>query len=290
MFRGLSPAGAEVEAGPALPGSLWFHGWFGDQVADVLFCPLGVRPWRVNRPSVAVLHDLSVLRFPGWQSFKNRATALPFLEDTVRGARVVAPSRAVAEEIRRFFPGSRPVVIPHGLDAPRPGAWNGPPLPPEYFLFLGTLEPRKNLGLCLDLWAADPSLPPLVVAGAPGWKVRLPRLPRHVLPVGYVDDAAKDWLLDHCLGLLYPSSYEGFGLPVAEAAVRGVPVLATAVPATEEYDLPSWIPVRPEAASLRDGLRRAMGGSVDRRPAAIRSWAEAARDYAEVLADAARRH
>lgn len=289
IFPDLGPAGAAVEAGPALPGSIWFHAWFRDQPADVLFCPLGVRPWRANRPCVVVVHDLSVLRFPGWQSLKNRVTTLPFLEDTVRGARLVVPSRAVAEEVRRFFPGSRPVAIPHGLDAPRPGAWGAGPLPSEYFLFLGTLEPRKNLALCIEVWTADPSLPPLVVAGAPGWKVRLPRLPRNVVPVGYVDESAKAWLLDHCLGLLYPSAYEGFGLPVAEAAARGIPVLATAVPATEEYVLPSWVPVRPEAASLRDGLRRVVRGSVPRQPAAIRSWAEAARDYAEVLADAARR-
>jgi len=289
VFRDLAPAGIRVEAGPSLPGSIWFHGWFRNQDADVLFCPLGVRPWRAPQPCVAVIHDLSILRFPGWQSFKNRATILPFLEDTVRGARVVVPSRAVADEVCRFFPGSLPLAIPHGLDPPQAGEWTGPPLPPVFFLFLGTLEPRKNLALCLDLWSADPSLPPLVVAGAPGWKVRLPRLPRHVLPVGYVDEPGKAWLLDHCLALLYPSSYEGFGLPVAEAAARGVPVLATAVPATEEYDLPSWIPVRPEAADLRAALAQVLRGRVVREPARIRPWAEAARDYAGVLADAARR-
>jgi glycosyltransferase involved in cell wall biosynthesis len=289
VFRDLAPAGIRVEAGPAFPGSMWFHGWFRHADADVLFCPLGVRPWRADRPCVAVIHDLSVLRYPGWQSFKNRATVLPFLEDTVRGAAVVVPCRAVADEVRRFFPGSDPVVIPHGLDAPRPGAWTAAPLPSEFFLFLGTMEPRKNLALCLEVWKADPSLPPLVVAGAPGWKVRLPRLPRNVVMAGYVDEAGKDWLLDHCLALLYPSSYEGFGLPVAEAAVRGVPVLATAVPATEEYTLPSWIRVKPEPGSVREGVRRVLGGAAVKEPARVRPWIEAARDYAGVLTDAARR-
>ena len=287
MFRDLAPAGGRVEAGPALPGSVWFHGWFRDCAADVLFCPLGVRPWKMNRPAVAVIHDLSVLRFPGLHSVKNRATALPFLEDTVRSARIVVPSRRVADEVRRYFPGSRPEAIAHGMDPTPPGSWEGPSLPSEYFLFLGTLEPRKNLALCLEVWAASPSLPPLVVAGAPGWKVRLPRLPANIVPVGYVDELGKRWLLDHCLALLYPSAYEGFGLPVIEAAARGIPILATAVPATEEYVLPSWIPIRPGAADIVEALRHVLSGAAVREPARIRSWAAAAHEYAGVLADAA---
>ncbi len=289
VFRDLAPAGAVVEAGPAYPGSVWFHGWFPRVKADVLFCPNGVRPWRAARPCVALVHDLSVLRCPGWQSWKNRATALPFLEDTVRNAAVIVPSRAVADEVRRYFPGSRPTAVPHGSVPPGPGAWSGPPLPSEFFLFLGTLEPRKNLALCLEVWRGDPSLPPLVIAGAPGWKVRIPRLPANVRLAGYVDEPGKAWLLDHCLALLYPSAYEGFGLPVVEAAVRGVPVLATAVPATQEYALPSWIGVEASAGSIRAGVRRVLKGGACRQPARVRPWADAARDYAEVLARAAGR-
>jgi alpha-1,3-rhamnosyl/mannosyltransferase len=285
MSQDLPSFRGEILCGPALPGSIWFHRWFDrlrDQ--DTLFCPLGVRPYASAKKSVVVLHDLSVLRYPGWQSLKNRVTVLPFLEDTVRHARLIVPSRRVYDEVLRYFRGAHVSVIPHGWDPPSEAAsWDRAPLPDEYFLFLGTLEPRKNPRLLVDLWKEHPELPPLLMAGAEGWHVRLGRMPGSIRLLGYVTAGEKRWLLEHALSLLYPSSYEGFGLPVAEAGSLGVPVIATRVPAVEEYDIPSWVSITLTKASLLDAVRQVLHGKAPRLRAALPSWEEAACRYAQVM-------
>jgi len=292
MIQDLPSFRGDVLCGPALLGSLWFHRWFDRlQEEDNLFCPLGVRPFGTSKKSVVVLHDLSVLLFPGWQSLKNRATVLPFLEDTVRHSLLIVPSARVRDEVVRYFRRAHVIVIPHGWDPPaEAAAWARAPLPDEYFLFLGTCEPRKNPRLLVDLWGGHPEWPPLLMAGAQGWRMRLGRLPANVRHHGYVAQGEKRWLLERTLALIYPSSYEGFGLPLAEAGGLGVPVIATRVPAAEEYDIPSWIPIVPTKASILEAVRRVLRGGVPRTNAALPTWREAAGRYVEVLKDYADSH
>ena len=125
----LPPFRGDLRIGPDLPGSLWYHRWFGRlSDGDALFCPLGVRPFRTAKPSVVVVHDFSVLLYPGWQSLKNRATILPFLNDTVRGSHLIVPSRQVRREVLRYFRTARVTVIPHGWDpSPAAPAWDRGP-------------------------------------------------------------------------------------------------------------------------------------------------------------------
>jgi len=290
--RDLPPFRGDLLCGPNLPGSLWYHRWFGRLAdGDALFCPLGVRPFGSVKQSVVVVHDLSVLLYPGWQSLKNRLTILPFLNDTARGSHLIVPSHQIKEEMLRYFRTARVTVIPHGWDpTPAAPAWERGLLPDEYFLFLGTLEPRKNPLLLINAWMAHPQWPPLLLAGGAGWQVRLGRLPANVRALGYVTEAEKQFLLRHARALIYPSSYEGFGLPVLEAAALGVPVIATRVPAAVEYELPSWIPLALNEAGVEDAVRAALSGHVSIEKARVPSWNEIAARYAEVLNDEARCH
>lgn len=110
----------------------------------------------------------------------------------------------------------------------------------RHLLFIGTLEPRKNLGLvfdaCARLLARGQALPPLVVAGQEGtagdaWRARAREAPLagHVSFAGYVDAARREALFAEARAVVVPSLEEGFGLPALEAMACGVPVIAAPV-------------------------------------------------------------
>jgi glycosyltransferase involved in cell wall biosynthesis len=134
-------------------------------------------------------------------------------------------------------------------------------LPPEapYFVALGTIEPRKNHRLLLELWdrmatdSPQADLPALVICGARGWMNRdvFARLDAHPLrgrklfEVAGLSDGAVAALLTGAAGLLFPSLDEGFGLPPAEAAALGCPVLCNDLPVYREFlgDIPIYAKV-----------------------------------------------
>ncbi len=150
-------------------------------------------------------------------------------------------------------------AVPLGtrLAAPaRSAATAGIPLERPFFVTLGTIEPRKNHALLLDAWQelarrmpAD-RLPRLFIIGRRGWEnhqvlARLDMLPADgaVREYSGLDDGAVAYLLARSHGLLMPSRAEGFGLPLTEAAARGIPVLSAPLPAARELlgDYARWL-------------------------------------------------
>ena len=111
-----------------------------------------------------------------------------------------------------------------------------------YLLFLGTIEPRKNVGRLLDaVIAAGPEVGPLVLAGGLGWgndelRPRIADLTKRgrVRAIGYVSEALRASLLGGARALVYPSLYEGFGLPPLEAMACGTPVVTSGVSSLPE--------------------------------------------------------
>lgn len=207
-------------------------------------------PLEFDGPMVMTLHDLTHVHYPQTQP----ADRLAEIERQVgrgvaRAQCVLTDSAHVAGEVCRHFglPEERVTVAPLGYAArfhPRPhqalertlgslGLAAG-----QYLICVGTLEPRKNLELALRAHALLPeslrSRLPLVIAGMPGWrteqlgdslKAALARGDVKVL--GYQSDAVLAELLAGARALLFPSLYEGFGLPVLEAMASGVPVVLT---------------------------------------------------------------
>jgi glycosyltransferase involved in cell wall biosynthesis len=193
---------------------------------------------------VVTIHDLYFLSHPERSRAEVRRD-YPALarEHAHRADRIVVPSQATANEVQRqlAIPADRISVCPHG----RP-AWAARVTTPRdgYVLFVGTLEPRKNVGALLDAYERllesarvepheDERLPALVLAGnatdASGpWLDRIARPPLHgiVRHVGYVDPARRRELYEGARLLVLPSFDEGFGLPVLEAMTIGVPVIA----------------------------------------------------------------
>lgn len=148
---------------------------------------------------------------------------------------VISQDTAHAVETRLGVPASRITICPPG--APDWPARSGPPAVNPCVLFLGTLEPRKNLDVLLDAYsrmvAADPAVPRLVLAGrvtdAAGALVartRTPPLAGRVDLPGYVTDDEKRALFDRAIAYVLPSHTEGFGMTVVEAMKAGVPVVA----------------------------------------------------------------
>lgn len=188
---------------------------------------------------VVTLHDLAIVRHPErFRAWQRRADARR-LRRVANADRVICVSRFTADEAIRLLglPASRLEVVHHGgllagiTQAPLPPAW-----PKEYFLFVGSLEPGKNLALLRDIYlTAEEALPPLLIVGTRWEGVThegTPPADWHFL--GPVEDGILHSLYIGARALLFPSKYEGFGLPLLEAMQLGCPVLCGAVASLPE--------------------------------------------------------
>jgi len=220
----------------------------------LLWSPANSGPLVVKH-QVVTIHDIAVIDHPEWFNARFAKWYKWITPTLVRQARFVI---AVSEFTKRRLmdvaqvDGSRIVVIPNGVN---PSFRRRPPeeiasvrnklgIPSaEYVLSLGTMEPRKNLAAQLTAWSQCVSdLSPntwLVVCGGIGkdhvfGDTKLPDLPPRVHFAGYVPDEDLPALYSGAIAFLYPSFYEGFGLPVLEAMACGtVPVVSQAT-ATQE--------------------------------------------------------
>lgn len=207
-------------------------------------------------PILTTIHDLSVLRFPQWHpADRVRWYETDFAAGVASSTHFVAVSHFTRREMAELLriPAERVAVIPLGVRAgfhPRPAnqvrAWLAARhLPPRYFLYVGTIEPRKNLPGLLGAYARlSPAIRadfPLLAAGVAGWGldqfgplVQNLGLQSNVWPLGYVPEADLPWFYAGAAALVWPSFYEGFGLPPLEAAACGTPVITSNVSAMPE--------------------------------------------------------
>ena len=187
-------------------------------------------PYLPRRPSVMTLHDLSPWLDPSWHSNVHRVRRrTPVLLELGVATMVVTPGETVRRQaIERFrLRPERIVAIPEAA-APWFKQVETPPHDP-YFLFVGTLEPRKNLPMLVESWRAvrrDHDIE-LWIAG----RERQDFTPLAEEPglrlLGEVPDARLPELYSGALALVYPSQYEGFGLPALEAMQCGTCVITT---------------------------------------------------------------
>ncbi len=222
---------------------------------------------------IVTIHDLV---WREWPETMNRATF--FLEkihvpSTLKRADViVASSRATITSLKREFP-----LTADKTHLIYPGT--SPLLPPEepafldrygikrpYFLFVGTLEPRKNLVRLLEAYGGLPEAlreeVSFVIAGGKGWgeenvqaHIERLNLSKHVHVIGYVDEKSLSTLYSHALFLTMPSLGEGFGLPLTESMIRGVPVLTSHSSSMPEVAGEAGLLVDPlNIRSIQEGL------------------------------------
>lgn len=220
--------------------------------ADIFHGTTGSLPLGYRGRNVVTVHDMAIYLhpewFPGGQFFSRRLVVPASLR---RAERLIAVSESTKEDLRRLFlvPSEKIAVVHEGVEPPPPGAWDLPALKgleKPYLLFLGTVEPRKNVeGLVrayVSLAERFPKLASgaeLVIAGGRGWKSeaafaaieaanrRFGRSGPRIRALGYVPEEDKIALMARAKAFVFPSRYEGFGLPVLEAMALGVPVITS---------------------------------------------------------------
>lgn len=198
----------------------------------------GFFPFRVPAPvrTVFTIHDMSVHRHPECHP-RERVLfyKMLFEKRSALASEVLTVSHFSKSEILHYtdFPSDRIEVAHLGCDARTfhpvergmgASILEGMGLPPSYFLFLGTGDPRKNLDLIPRALRSARLTVPLVVVGWSGWDRR--ELPENTIALGFLPDEVLRVVISSATALIFPSFYEGFGLPVLEAMACGCPVVA----------------------------------------------------------------
>jgi glycosyltransferase involved in cell wall biosynthesis len=242
----------QLRLGDARPGSalslfysqLAFPRWARGDCVDLFWSPRHhlplTMPSRVAR--VVTVHDLVWKRYPETMRSTNRLLERVLMGPSLRGAdQVICVSAFTAAEVAGEYPGlaDRCSVIAEAAELAQENYEERYPLPAQpYLLFVGTLEPRKNLPRLLQAFQlackTSSFAHQLLIVGAQGWgREDLPQLlqelglEQRVILKGRVSDAELRELYAGSAGLVMPSLYEGFGLPALEAMQYGVPVLAS---------------------------------------------------------------
>jgi glycosyltransferase involved in cell wall biosynthesis len=317
----LFPTAADLELRVMPFPRLWTHlrlSWeMARQPPEVLFVPAHVLPLVHPRSSVVTVHDLGYLTYPEAHRLVDRLYLDLSTRYNARAARrVIAVSQATKDDLVRQYgiePDKITVVYSGCEERMQPVEDEGTiervkagyHIGGDYVLYVGTLQPRKNLERLLEAYAMvrrrakRGETPGLVIAGRKGWlydqifqQVKRLGLESEVTFPGYVPQEDLPALLSGARLFVYPSLYEGFGLPVLEAMACGTPVLCSNVSALPEVAGKAALLVDPlDVKGMAEAMDRLLGDEglrsqlVERGYRQVRrfSWGRCARETLAVL-------
>jgi len=280
------------------------------EAVDLLHCPKSAIPYHASCPVVVTLHDLIPLKHPETEKFAARMYwRLQIPIAARRSSFIITDSEHARQEIRDDF-GCLPEKVkaimlgfdPHmtqqrsSADGERVCRTYG--LPAEYLLYVGTIQPRKNLDTLIEAFyrlkknaaLADK----LVIVGRKGWlyeklfaRIKELHLDSEIIFTGFVPDADLPFIYDRARVFLYLSLFEGFGLPPLEAMACGVPVITSNATSLPEVVGDAGITVSPtDIDGVSAAIMRILSNPVlaehlreaGRARAALFSWETAARE------------
>lgn len=237
---------------------------------DLYHSPANVIPLMYHGPSVVTVHDLAIYKHADWfpSNFMSRqifSTKVLVPKSIRKAKKVIAVSQNTKDDIIRLFkvPAKKIFVVYEGVVTDGSLAGDKLAIPDkktlkkkfkikdDYLLFVGTIEPRKNLVVLLEAFNSfltrqrlnNKNQKPLqlVLAGGRGWKykevfktVKTLKLEEKVKFLDYVEHPDKIGLMQNALCFVFPSLYEGFGLPVLEAMCLGLPVITSNISSLPE--------------------------------------------------------
>lgn len=277
--------------------------------ADVLHSPHYTMPLLAPCPVVVTFHDMTYLLMPELHARFHRRFFPPMMRASARrAARLLAVSESTRRDMLRLLPASAGKTVttleaagPVFRVAPAPSVADACArfglTPSRFLLYVGVLEPRKNVPLLLQAYARIAGRfpdSPLVIAGKKGWmydaifaQVSALGLADRVVFTGYVAEEDLPRLYGGARAFVYPSRYEGFGLPVLEAMQCGAPVITSDVSSMPEVAGGAALLIDPDdVGGLADALARvlsddALAADLSRRGiarAAGFSWERCARE------------
>jgi glycosyltransferase involved in cell wall biosynthesis len=260
---------------------------------DVICCPTSLVPLGTKTPYLMTVFDLTPLHHAGTQERLSHQYIRTMMRLGIRRAAGIATiSRAVADEILQTFPRRPASGVSVSYPGPNQQLIDAAPVAARiteqpFVLMVGTLEPRKNHLTVLRAMAEHRRRHPnsslrLVLAGSPGWHyapilraIDDLSLAGQVIRLGSTPSGVLKWLFQHATALLFPSLYEGFGLPVLEALYLQCPVIAAAIPSVAEIvgtsapllpptDVAAWAEKLDQVAADPRGIRTGIQQGLER--------------------------
>ncbi len=228
---------------------------------DVLHFTDWMFPPQAGGVRSTMIHDLVPLRFPEWVTPRTRSMHVAKYANAARTCDVIfTNSRFTAEDVRERLGVSeeRLRVAPPGVEAEFTAEGGKADLGRPYVLTVATLEPRKNLRALVDAHRLLGE-PALAIVGGEGWgeqpELDLPG----VIRLGRVDDQRLAELYRGAAAVVYPSRFEGFGMPILEAMACGASVVASAHPSMDEASGSAAVRADPEdSAAIAGAIERAI--------------------------------
>lgn len=204
---------------------------------DIVFEPSHIGPFRLNKSikRAVLIHDLTPIITPQFHMHKSTRTHRLLLPRILGNADlIITPSENTKNDIYQYYNTNAKIRVAYAGINPSEKSFIEPKIDAPYILNLGTIEPRKNLPTLIDAFLElkkELNIPhKLVLAGGVGWKAEetLKKADHpDIILTGYLSEEQKNGWLKNASIFVYPSFYEGFGIPPMEAMLHNIPVITS---------------------------------------------------------------